>query len=504
LTTKHKSNSRGEFEILLENSPIGIYYSDFFGKFLYGNKSAEEIVGQRKKDLIGKNFLQLKLLRPEYITKAAKLLALNRLGKDTGPDEFSLPQKDGTQKWIEITTRIIQIDNDKIVMGMVQDITQRKLAEEERRRLNRFNELKADIWKLAADQTYPDDIQLIQKLLDTVGPALDLSRASYLQLDKEKKAYVTDLQWRKKNVKSSIGDTISRDKAKQFFGKHYIEIPGDIDQLIKTPIVRQAVKSYAERKMKKLGIKNYLVVAFGNINDPEALFTFSECRRDREWNDLEKHILSELVNIVAIKTEHIKAKIRVNASLKEKEVMLKEIHHRVKNNMQIISSLLNIKSGSITDEDSLQIFRECQAHIRSMALLHERFYKSHDLANIDFASYIQNLTADLFNTFLIDRKLIRLETVFEKVHLNINQAIPCSLIVNELVSNALKHAFPNGRKGMIRLELNKNDDQEVHLIISDNGVGFPKQVDFRNTDSLGLCLVNDLVPGTSFHIRFSA
>ena len=123
--------SEERYRILLESTPIGIYYSDFIGRFLYGNRRAEEIIGYKKEELIGKSFLKLKILSAGQIKKAAKLLALNRMGKSTGPDEFTLNRKDGSKRHVEVTTRLIVLDGKKVVMGMVQDMTDRKQVERE-------------------------------------------------------------------------------------------------------------------------------------------------------------------------------------------------------------------------------------------------------------------------------------------------------------------------------------------------------------------------------------
>ncbi len=192
-------------------------------------------------------------------------------------------------------------------------------------------------------------------------------------------------------------------------------------------------------------------------------------------------------------TERKKAEDQLQASLREKEVLLREIHHRVKNNMQIISSLLNLQSRQVQDPHILEVFKESQRRIRSMALIHERLYQSADLSRIEFSQYLDNLAHRLFHSYQVDSDRIRLSMRTEEVFLNVNTAIPCGLIVNELVSNALKHAFPAGRRGEVAIELARNETGEFLLRISDDGVGFPKDLDFRRTDTLGMQIVVTLV-----------
>ena len=205
--------------------------------------------------------------------------------------------------------------------------------------------------------------------------------------------------------------------------------------------------------------------------------------------------------------------IQLKKSLDEKEMLLKEIHHRVKNNLMIISSLLNLQSRYIKDKASQNIFKESQNRARSMALIHERLYQSTDLKRIDFGDYIQTLSNELFNTYVSDPSLVKLKINVNDIMLDINTSIPLGLIVNELITNSIKHAFPEGRNGEINIDFHTKDDY-YEFIVKDNGIGFPEDLDFRNTDSLGLLIVNSLTEqingkieldkfnGTEFKITF--
>ncbi len=185
------------------------------------------------------------------------------------------------------------------------------------------------------------------------------------------------------------------------------------------------------------------------------------------------------------------AQEQINESLKEKIVLLREIHHRVKNNLQIVSSLLNLQAGYITDKKILEVFKESQTRIRSMALIHEKLYQSRDLDKINFSDYIHSLIKDLFRSYQSQANRINIKSETGEIFLEIDQAILCGLIVNELVSNAIKHAFKGRESGEIIVKLfeEKNDYQ---IIVKDNGIGFPKDIDIENTDSLGLQLVTSL------------
>jgi PAS domain S-box-containing protein len=191
-------------------------------------------------------------------------------------------------------------------------------------------------------------------------------------------------------------------------------------------------------------------------------------------------------------TENKLAEENLKASLKEKDVLLKEIHHRVKNNLQIISSLLNLQSRYVQNQEFLEMLRDSQNRVKSIALLHEKLYQSKDLTKVKFSEYVQNLVNYLFRSYGVNMNLISAKADVEDVILGIDTIISCGLIINELVSNSLKHAFPMGRQGEIHITFHSNDD-EILLIVGDNGIGLPEKLDIQNTESLGLKLVTALV-----------
>jgi len=191
-------------------------------------------------------------------------------------------------------------------------------------------------------------------------------------------------------------------------------------------------------------------------------------------------------------TERMLNQERVRASLREKEALLKEIHHRVKNNLQVVSSLLGLQSRAVTDPETRKMFQESQDRVHSMALLHESLYQSQSLSQIDFPVYIRQLAAHLFHSYGVAAERIHLRAELEALLLHLDAAVPCGLIINELISNSLKYAFPDGREGEIRVELRAHSDGATRLIVADNGIGLRADVDWVNTRSLGLRLVRTL------------
>jgi len=212
--------------------------------------------------------------------------------------------------------------------------------------------------------------------------------------------------------------------------------------------------------------------------------------------------------------ELIESRNELKKALKEKEMLLKEIHHRVKNNLMIISSLLELQSYYIKDKTDLDFFRESRTRADSMAIIHERLYQSTDLKNIDFGEYISSLATDLLDVYTVAPERIKLKIDAKDINLDINTAIPLGLITNELMTNSIKYAFPDNKKGLIVIEIYKEEDIFT-FIVKDDGIGFPKDLDYKNADSLGLELVNSLTNqidgklvlntenGTEFKITFS-
>jgi PAS domain S-box-containing protein len=190
-------------------------------------------------------------------------------------------------------------------------------------------------------------------------------------------------------------------------------------------------------------------------------------------------------------TEKKRSSIGIEESLKEKDVLLKEIHHRVKNNLQVISSILNLQSSFVSDENTLGILQESRNRIRSMAIIHENLYRTEDFASIKFDNYLRNLSANLIASYSVDRK-IDFDADLQEVDLVLDQAIPCGLLTNELITNALKYAW-EGQEGVstIRLRLEQEGDM-IKLTIADNGVGLPQEFEDMQSDTLGLQLVTTL------------
>ena len=205
-------------------------------------------------------------------------------------------------------------------------------------------------------------------------------------------------------------------------------------------------------------------------------------------------------------TERVAVQEKIMNSLREKEVLLKEIHHRVKNNLQVIASLLGLQSRAATDEHTRRLLLESQNRVHTMALLHESLYQSQNLSQIDLPAYIHQLVSYLYRSYGVDTNRIRHELKLDSLDIDPEAAVACGLIINELVSNALKHAFPEGRQGVIRIELSVDANDRATLIVADDGMGLSNNSELETARTLGLRLVRSLAEqlGGTVQLRSAA
>lgn len=208
-------------------------------------------------------------------------------------------------------------------------------------------------------------------------------------------------------------------------------------------------------------------------------------------------LLLILVSVFLYKNRTLSVKLankqlEVERELRKKESLLNEIHHRVKNNLQVISSMLSLQTEYISDDRVQKVITDCKSRINSMSLIHESLYKKTDGIEAPFSEYIEVLVNQLIETYQVDRLKIKANMDLEKINLNLDESIPCGLLINEIVSNTLKHAFPKGTKGKISISLRKKGDF-IHLQIADNGIGFESEDKVKKQDSFGFLLIDTLV-----------
>lgn len=289
---------------------------------------------------------------------------------------------------------------------------------------------------------------------------------------------------------------VTMDGETLYANKAILDIYGydSLEELKTTPVEsRYTPESFAEyqirREKRKRGDHTPAEYDIGIVKKNGEARHIHVLRRDVLWNG-EKQFLV-LYNDI---TDRKQVEERFLASLQEKDILLKEIHHRVKNNMQVISGLLELPATLGGGRERRKMFRESQNRIQAMSLVHEKLYSSKDFAKIDLAGYVKTMSRDMVQSYKINPGQIDLVVQTDgDVDVDINKAIPCGLILNELISNSLKHAFPGNRHGELKVIINKTKDIKIEIIVRDNGVGLPDDVDVVKPRSVGLHLVNGLV-----------
>jgi PAS domain S-box-containing protein len=423
------------------------------GARLLGAENPESLVGKRIMDFIYPDYRGIAQKRMDQIIKEGKIAPLI---------EEKFIRMDGKVIDVEEVAMPFTYNGRPSVQMVIHDITERKRALEALRR---------------SEEHFRSLIENSSDIIAILGNARTILYLS-------------------PSVEKSLGY-----KPKELAGRDILEI-----------IHPEDLPGFTENFIQK--IKN---------QDTTASMEVRVRHKDGSWRILEsigKKLPEGLVvNGIVLNsrdiTERKLAEKRIRASLAEKEVLLREIHHRVKNNMQVISSLLNLQSNFSKDEKVAEMFKESRNRIISMSLIHEKLYQSENFSKIDLKGYVEELVNGLFHSYGVSTGKIRQNIHIDDISLGIDSAIPCGLIINELVSNSLKYAFPDDKRGEITVAIHRTDDSMIELTVKDNGVGIPEDLDIEKGKTLGLHLVRMLAEnqlqgsialdrngGTGFQIRF--
>ena len=429
-------DSEHKFRQLTENISIAVFTFNMEGRFTYVNPSTANITGFSEKELLSMKFFDI--VHPEY-RELVMTRGFNRIkGEDVVQKyDFKIITKQGEIRWVEIFNSRTTINGLVVVLGTATDITDRK----------------------SADQRIRESEGEYKHLVESIEEGLVIA---------------DELE----------NFTFYNEAARKIFG-------------------------YDNKEMNTMNFKR--LVSFDDFNrlkmgtDKRLKGQSSKYEIEIICKDGEKRLISVTasqlfdnddytgsIGIFVDITEIRKAEEKIKSQLREKEVMLQEIYHRVKNNLQIISSMLKLQASYIDDEYTIQLFRNCQHRVKSMSLVHEKLYKSSDLTNISFKDYTNSLIKNLFNSLNINSNRIGYELDINDVNLDITVAIPCGLIINELITNALKYGFPDDKQGVIKVSMIKLDNGKMNLTVFNNGVDLPEDFDMTNLSSFGMRLVDIL------------
>lgn len=470
--------SEEKFRAVAESMPAQIViFQD--NRFVYANPYSEVITGYSIKELLRKNFWDLV---HEDFRDIAKDRGVKRLLGEDVPESYELKiiTKDNKEKWLNYSAKIVEFNGKKAVLGIATDITDIKKSQEkiklsEEKYRNFVEHSSEGIYRLEFKTPIPvslpadEQIALIRENIFIAECNSVFSRMYDIPDPKDIIGQnINKLKYTSSDVSSRILKFITQDYN----------------------IIEDEVTEYDEN-----GNEKYFVINISGVIEHGLLTSIWGVQRDIS----EKKRFDEALK----------------KSLAEKEILLKEIHHRVKNNLQIVTSLLKLQAGYVNDDKIKQLFRESQNRVQSMSLIHQKLYQSKDLGHIDFKEYIETVSTHLQHSYGILEDRVVITTDVSNMIMSIDNAIPAGLIINELVSNSLKHAFPGGKTGNIFINAAyDNYNKEYWFVVRDNGIGIKQVPDLEKSASFGLKLVNTLVKqldgiieivqsgGTEFRIHF--
>lgn len=483
---------------LLENLPNGvIIITDGLIKYLNG--AAYTLLGAEEEDEVYNEPI-LDFVAKEYKVQVEKMLTEVRQGLDAEYSEIKLISLDGTGTDVGVRMVLSVYESKPSIQITLNDLSDRNLLVEEQMRIRLMEgintALKQEIegHKLTQEQLVKEQRESSEQKAKL--EAIFNSTENLIMWTTDKSGIITNnnVNFRNWTIdffgnRVMIGDNIISIFKKNLDPDLY---QGQLDAFTKATKGKHQQTDVPIKNEK--GTKMWLQLFLNPVYVDEELIEISCLAYDiTERNEYEKN---------------------VRQSLKEKEVLLKEVHHRVKNNLQIISSILNLQSSYVSDEAVQDLLKESQQRIASMSLIHETIYRNSDFSAIDFAEYVGVIAGNLVQSYHKPGTQIELITELDNVTINLDQSIPCGLILNELISNAMKYAFIGRKKGKLLIQVKEKRGKQIELIIKDDGSGLPKSFDIKNSNSLGLTLVNALTEqlegtletksgkGTTYILRF--
>jgi PAS domain S-box-containing protein len=462
--TKHQQiaealrESEGKFRDLYENAPTACFSVGVDGIIHMCNKRAAELLGWSIEELVGCPVLELYADTPQGKGRASHLFERFRAGEAIVDEELQMQKADGTLTWVSLTVNAVRDARGQVVesRSMAVDITERKQAEEA------LEESEAKFRTLFETMAQGVVYQDADGEITSANPAAE--RILGLTLEQMQGRTSRDPRW--KAIREDGSD-----------------FPGDAHPAMEALRTGRHIRN----------------VVMGVLNPRKENYTWisvSAVPEFRSGRDTPYQVYTTFEDI----THRKRAEEQLKVSLREKEAMLVEIHHRVRNNLQTITSLLDFQASLAEDEQVGELLRDSIGRVRSMALIHNQLYQAPDLARIDFAGYVETLTTSLFAAYRVDPvPRISLKLDVHDVFLEIREAIPCGLLINELISNALKHAFPASWEwplefsGEIRVSFRTCGEGRYLLVVSDNGVGLPADFQFPGKDTVGMLLTHTIV-----------
>ncbi len=539
-------------EEILNQVTDSIFLHDFQGNFIYFNDHAFKSLGYSKEELGKLNLRDLDV--PEYaLIIKSRMNKLKKKGQLLF--ESAHQHKNGTIIPVEVNARLVKFKGENVILSVARDINDRKMIQSEISRSRKLSQIINTIPDYLTIVDFEGNIELTNPYLqenlgwgeEVRGENIRILLEKELSLEKLKKllnqgflhqeevnlkhkngkvipailnaALIPDAEGNPLNIIAIARDVSQLKEVELELEKNRVFLEKIIDSMrdgfsvltkegehvMVNPALCQ-MTGYSAEDILGQGpphpywgdsndcIKILNEVMQGNMRDYELLFKKKDgslfpvivSPSSFKSPEGERFYFATVKDISSLK----QIEEDLKKSLQEKEVLMQEIHHRVKNNLQIISSLLSLQSDYIQNKNDLAIFKDSQCRAKSMALIHEKLYQSGLLKSLNIKDYILALVSELIDTHAVEGKIITLDMDVDDILMDVDTAIPLGLILNEIITNSLKHAFVE-KEGTIKVHL-KSSDEEIQLEVADNGVGMGEDIDWRNTESLGLQLVNSL------------
>ena len=470
--------SEERFFQVSESAGVWIWEIDENGLYTYASPVVEKILGYAPEDLVGKKYF-FDLFAPEA-REDLRRASLAAFGRRETFRNFINPtiHKNGSRVILDTSGAPIVDEYGRLTgyRGTDTDITARERAEEELRE-------SEERYRTLVDQL-PDYV-----IVHRDGILLYVNPASAARMGYDGRALQGRLilEFIAPEYHKTVRNAIARRMAGKDVASYEMKIRAK-DGTFRT-VLNHGSAIMFEGRLASLNVLSDITDRKLMEEEVRSLNRVLE-QRVKDRTEALSRTNEQLTAEIAARTH---AEQEIVQSLQEKDLLLREIHHRVKNNLQIIASLLNLQSRTISDPNVLEAIRNSQSRIRAMALVHERIYRSHSIAEINLKDYLNYLIKQIFQFCNIQQHQIRMEVTMDEIMADIDTITPLGLIINELVSNSLKHAFPEGRQGAITIECSPQDAGMLRIVYHDNGIGIPAGYDWKNTESLGLRLVNSLV-----------
>jgi|GEM_PF-2496075 len=483
--------SEERFSILVDSiKDYSMIMLDPEGYIVTWNSGAERFTGYKGEEVIGEHFSCFYLPEDYAAHRPAEDLQQAKSRGSIEKDGWRL-RKDGTRFWADVILTAVYDDNGRLrgFSEVTRDVTERRKADKELRLKNDLIQMLQKISAAANEAFKVEDV--FQYTLEVICKQMDwpLGHALTVLPDREE---LTPGLWYIEDAEKYVDFKNITD---QLHWKSGIGLPGRVLATGKAVWSAELDKDLiASRSSAALaaGLKSsYAFPVYLGAEVAAVLEFFSP--QDFVPESASLIVMEQVGYQLGQVVERQRIEEKITDSLKEKEILLKEVHHRVKNNLQIITSLLRLQSEGIQDPEVLDMFRESQSRVRSMALVHEYLYKSVDLASITFSDYVHNVVSGLYRAYGIQSKTIVLSLNVDESPLNLNTAIPSGLILTELVTNVFKHAFSNGQSGHLWVNSRSLPNDFYELIVRDDGVGLKDDIRLETAESLGLRLVKTLV-----------